>query len=104
MGNLGSSSDDGLAVQDMDACMLSLTLCDPMDYSPPGFSAHGDSSGKYTGVGCCALLQGIFPDSVIEPTSPVAPASQADTSPLSHQEAPQSPEANVNKAASLPAT
>ena len=33
-----------------------LTLCDPMDYSPPGFSVHGDSPGKNTGVGCHALL------------------------------------------------
>ena len=37
------------------------TLCDPMDCSPPGFSAPGDSPGKYTGVGCYALLQVIFP-------------------------------------------
>ena len=37
-----------------------LTLCDPMDCSPPGSSAHGDSPGKNTGVGCHALLQGIF--------------------------------------------
>ena len=37
-----------------------LTLCDPMDYSPPGTSVHGDSPGKNTGVGCHALLQGIF--------------------------------------------
>ena len=37
------------------------TLCDPMDCSPPGSSVHGDSSGKNTGVGCHALLQGIFP-------------------------------------------
>ena len=37
-----------------------LTLCDPMDYSPPGSSVHGDSPGKNTGVGCHALLQGIF--------------------------------------------
>ena len=27
----------------------------------PGFSVHGDSPGKNTGVGCHALLQGIFP-------------------------------------------
>ena len=27
---------------------------------PPGFSVHGDSPGKNTGVGCYALLQGIF--------------------------------------------
>ena len=37
------------------------TLCDPRDCSPPGSSVHGDSPGKNTGVGCCALLQGIFP-------------------------------------------
>ena len=37
-----------------------LTLCDPMDCSPPGSSVHGDSPGKNTGVGCHALLQGIF--------------------------------------------
>ena len=36
-------------------------LCDPMDCSPPGSSVHGDSPGKNTGVGCHALLQGIFP-------------------------------------------
>ena len=40
---------------------LSLTLCDPMDYNPPGPSAHRDSSAKNTGVDCHALLQGIFP-------------------------------------------
>ena len=37
-----------------------LTVCDPMDCSPPGSSAHGDSPGKNTGVGCHAL-QGILP-------------------------------------------
>ena len=37
-----------------------LTLCDPMDCSPPGSSVHGDSPGKNTGVGCHTLLQGIF--------------------------------------------
>ena len=37
------------------------TLCNPMDYSQPGFSVHGDSPGKNTGVGCHALFQGIFP-------------------------------------------
>ena len=38
-----------------------LTLCNPMDCSPPGSSVHGDSPVKNTGVGCHALLQGIFP-------------------------------------------
>ena len=37
-----------------------LTLFDPMDCSPQGSSVHGDSPGKNTGVGCHALLQGIF--------------------------------------------
>ena len=36
------------------------SLWDPMDCSPPGSSVHGDSPGKNTGVGCHALLQGIF--------------------------------------------
>ena len=35
--------------------------CDPRDCSPPGFSVHGDSPGKNTGVGCHVLLQEIFP-------------------------------------------
>ena len=37
-----------------------LTLCDPMDYSPPGSSVCGNSPSKNTGVGYHALLQGIF--------------------------------------------
>ena len=36
------------------------TLCDPMDCSPLGSSAHGDSPGKNSGVSGHALLQGIF--------------------------------------------
>ena len=39
-------------------------------YGPPGSSVHGDSPGKNTGVGCHALLQGIFPTQGIEPRSP----------------------------------
>ena len=38
-----------------------LTLCNPMDCSPPGSSVHGHSPGKNTGVGCHFLLRGIFP-------------------------------------------
>ena len=40
---------------------LCLTLHDLMDYSPPGSSVHEDSPGKNIGVGCHALLQGMFP-------------------------------------------
>ena len=37
-----------------------LTLCDAVNCSPPGSSVHGIFLGKNTGVGCPALLQGIF--------------------------------------------
>ena len=45
------------------ACLViqsCLTLCKPMDCSPPGSSVHRDCPGKNTGVGCRALLQEIF--------------------------------------------
>ena len=38
-----------------------LTLHDPMDRGAWGATVHGDSTGKNNGVGCHALLQGIFP-------------------------------------------
>ena len=38
-----------------------LTLCNPLDCSPPGSSVHGDSPVKNTGAGCHSLLQRIFP-------------------------------------------
>ena len=47
-----------------------LTLCDSIDYSPPGSSVHGNSPGKNTGVGCHALLQGIFPSQELNPGLP----------------------------------
>ena len=37
------------------------TLCDPMDYRPPGSSVHRHYPSKNTGEGFHALLQGIFP-------------------------------------------
>ena len=40
---------------------LQPVLCTPVDCSLPGSSVHGDFPGKNTGVGCHALLQGIFP-------------------------------------------
>ena len=49
---------------------LCLTLCDPMDYSPPGFSVHGDFPGKNPGVGCHALLQGTLPTQQSNPGLP----------------------------------
>ena len=37
------------------------TLCHPMNCSPTRLLCPWDSPGKNTGMGCCALLQGIFP-------------------------------------------
>ena len=51
------------------ACLVAQlcpTLCDPMDCSPPGSSVHEDSPGN-TGMGCHALLQGIFPTQWLNP-------------------------------------
>ena len=36
-------------------------FCEPMVCSPPGSSVHGIFPGKYAGVGCYFLLQGISP-------------------------------------------
>ena len=46
------------------------TLCDSMDYSPPGSSVHGDAPGKNTEVDYHALLQGIFPTQGSNPGLP----------------------------------
>ena len=49
-------------------CSVShVQLCDPLDCGPPSSSVHGDSPGKNTGVGCHALLQGIFPTQGLNP-------------------------------------
>ena len=45
-------------------------LWDPMICSLPGSSVHGDSPGKNTGMGCHALLQGIFPTQGSNPALP----------------------------------
>ena len=37
-----------------------VSLCDPIDCSPPGSPAHEDSPGKNTVVGYHSLCQGIF--------------------------------------------
>ena len=47
------------------------TLCNPMDCSLLGISSvHGHSPSKNTGVGCHALLQGIFPTQGLNPGLP----------------------------------
>ena len=49
----GVHSDSRPSSQYMLSCfsMHEATLCKAMDCSPPGFSVHGDSPGKSTGVG-----------------------------------------------------
>ena len=66
-----------------------LTLCDPMDCSPPGSSLHGDSPGNNTEVGCHALLQGILP---IQGLKPGLPHCRQILYHLSHQGSPIIPE------------
>ena len=52
------------------------TLCDPMDYSPPGSSVPEESLSKNTRVGCHALLlHGIFQPGI----EPRFPTLQADS-------------------------
>jgi len=41
-----------------------------MDCSPTGSSVLRDSLGKNTGMGCHALLQGIFPTQELNPALP----------------------------------
>ena len=58
------------------------TLCNPMDCSPPDSSVSGDSPGKNTGVGCHALLQGIFLTQESIGGGGVSSALQADSLPV----------------------
>ena len=57
-----------------------------MDCSPPGSSVHGDSPGKNTGMGCHALLQGIFPT---QGSNPGLPHCRWIPYHLSHQGSPR---------------
>ena len=59
-------------------CAKSLQSCQTLWYPigciPPGSSVHGDSPGKNTGLGCYALLQGIFLIQVSNPPLLMSPA------------------------------
>ena len=61
------------------------TLCKPMGCNPPGSSVHGDSPSKNNGVGCHAVLQGIFS---IQGSNPGLPHCRQILYHLSHQESP----------------
>ena len=78
-------------LQQVGGCCLvakSCLFCDPMDCSPPGSSVHGISQTR--------ILEWVstpssrdLPNSGTESASPVAPALQADSLPLSHWGSPQ---------------
>ena len=55
---------------DLTAAAAPVVLCNPMACNPPGSSVPGDSPGKNAGVGCHALLQGIFPTQGSNPGLP----------------------------------
>ena len=59
-----------LLLKSLQSC---LTLCKPMDCSPPGSSVHGILQARYwSGLPCPPL--GDLPDPGIEPASLVSPA------------------------------
>ena len=64
----------------------SCPICDPKDCSLPGSSVHGDSPGKNIGVGCHALLQGIF---VTQGLNPRLLHCRGSLHYLSHQGSPR---------------
>ena len=59
-----------------------LTLCNCMDYVPPGSSVQGIFPNKSSGVGCHFCLQGIF---LTQRLNPSLPHRQVDSLPLSHK-------------------
>ena len=71
------------------SCSVMSTLCDPKDCNLPGSSVQGDSSDKNTGVGCHALLQGIFPT---QGSNPGLLHCRQILHHLNHQESPRIPE------------
>ena len=61
-GEFFTAEPPGAVLRDAKSLQLCPTLCNPMGCSSPGSSVHGFlQARKNTGVGCHALLQGIFP-------------------------------------------
>ena len=61
-----------------------LTLFNPMDYTPSGFSVNWDSPGKNPGMGCHALLQGL-PNPGKKPRYPTVQVDSLLTEPPGNQ-------------------
>ena len=72
-------------------CVMSLqscpALCNPLDSSPPGPSVHGILQARIL-EWVAMPSSGDLPNPGIKPGSPLAPALQADSLPLSHQGSP----------------
>ena len=68
--------------------MCAKSLCDPMDYSPPGSSVHRNSPGKNIEMGCHALLQGIFLTQGLNPCLLCPLHWQVDSLPWHHVGSP----------------
>ena len=73
--SITSPSPVSLAARNLLPCICLVvqscpTFCDPVDYTLPGSSVHRDSPSQNTGVGCHALLQGIFPTQGANPGLP----------------------------------
>ena len=66
---------------------LCLTLCDPMDCSPPGSSVHGILATRILG-GLPCPSPGHLPDPGLKPRSPVPTALQVESLALSHKGSP----------------
>ena len=71
---------------------LCLTLCDPIDYSPPGSSVQGIRQATILKWVAMPSSRGSSQPPGMEPESPVrSPALQADSLTLSHLGSPTSP-------------
>ena len=66
---------------------LCLTLCDPMDCSPPHSSVHGVSRQEYWS-GLLSFSPGDLPNPGTDPGSPRLPALQVTSLQLSHWGSP----------------
>ena len=61
-----------------------LILCDPIDFSLPGSSVHGILQARILGWVSISFSLGDLPNPGIESSSPVSPALQVDSLPLSY--------------------
>ena len=71
----GESESQCVKLKDTQSCS---TVCNPVDYSPPGSSVHGDSPDQNTGVGSLISSPADLPEPGIELGSP---ALQVDSLP-----------------------